>query len=163
MNLEELFQNAKHIVICGIGNDMRGDDAFGVLVASRLAEKVREEGVRIINCGEVPESYVGKITEEKPDLVVFVDAVDFKGRVGELIVTDPEGTLGEAVSTHGLPLRILVGYLKDVLPDTRFVLVGCQPASTGFLEEPCQEVLEAVERVTSYLEALIGRRSKSEA
>ncbi len=166
MNLEELFQNAKRVLICGIGNDMRGDDAFGVIVAQKLskmfkASKAMEErrDVLIMNCGEVPESYVGKITEFKPDLVIFVDAVDFGGEVGETVITDPEGTLGEALSTHGLPLRILVRYLKEVLgSDTKFILVGCQPASTGFLKEPCAEVKWAAERLTSYLATLLKDR-----
>jgi len=36
--LEEIFSGKKRVVICGIGNDIRGDDAFGVLVAEGLRE-----------------------------------------------------------------------------------------------------------------------------
>ncbi len=92
--LEEIFSGKKRIVICGIGNDIRGgDDAFGVLVAERLkGGLVKNQDVLIINCGEVPENYTSKIAGFEPDLVVFVDAVDFKGEVGgEFIIADPEG------------------------------------------------------------------------
>lgn len=142
--LEELFEGKKRVVICGIGNDVRGDDAFGVLVAERLKELVDSPNVLVLNCGEVPESYTGKIVEFKPDLVVFVDAVDFGGKHGEVIVADPEGTLGEAVSTHSLPLKVLVGYLKTRL-NAEFVLIGCQPAVMGLFQEPSDVIVERAE------------------
>ncbi|NJE42527.1 hydrogenase 3 maturation endopeptidase HyCI [Thermococcus sp. GR6] len=144
MELEELFQNAKRIVICGIGNEIRGDDAFGVFVAEILAELVKSPNVLVINCGEVPESYTGKIVNFKPDLVIFVDAVDFGGEHGELVVADPEGTLGEAVSTHSLPLKFLVQYLKTKV-NAKFVLLGCQPRSLGLFEEPSEVIRERAE------------------
>ena len=80
--LEEIFKGKKRIVICGIGNDIRGDDAFGVIVAERLKGMIEDPNVLIINCGEVPENYTGKIKDFEPDLVVFVDAVDFRGKSG---------------------------------------------------------------------------------
>ncbi len=155
LDLDEILRKSKNIVICGIGNDMRGDDAFGVIVADRLRDTITRRDVLIINCGEVPESYVGKIREFKPEAVVFIDAVDFGGNTGEVIVTDPEGTMGDAISTHSLPLRVLVRYLKETLPGTKFILIGCQPASTGFMEEPCESVKKAADNVTAYLRKLL--------
>ncbi|ASJ06777.1 hydrogenase 3 maturation endopeptidase HyCI [Thermococcus pacificus] len=152
--LEEIFAGKKRIVICGIGNDIRGDDAFGVLVAERLKELLDSPNVLVLNCGEVPESYVGKITSFKPDLVVFVDAVDFEGEHGELIITDPEGTVGEAVSTHSLPLRVFVKYLKTQIK-ADFVLMGCQPASTGLFEEPSELIKEMAERLAELLAGIL--------
>ncbi|ASJ14499.1 hydrogenase 3 maturation endopeptidase HyCI [Thermococcus radiotolerans] len=144
MELPELLRRARRVVVCGIGNEVRGDDAFGILVAERLKELVKNPNVLILNCGEVPESYTGKITKFEPDLVVFVDAVDFGGEHGEVILADPEGTLGEAVSTHSLPLKVLVGYLKTRL-NAEFVLLGCQPAVLGLFQEPSEVVVERAE------------------
>jgi len=142
MELPELLRKAKRIVVCGIGNEVRGDDAFGILVAERLKELVKNPNVLILNCGEVPESYTGKIIKFEPDLVIFVDAVDFGGEHGEVILADPEGTLGEAVSTHSLPLKILVGYLKSQI-NAEFVLLGCQPGNLGMFSEPSGVVIKA--------------------
>ncbi|WP_010479808.1 hydrogenase 3 maturation endopeptidase HyCI [Thermococcus zilligii] len=153
--LEEIFEGKKRIVICGIGNEVRGDDAFGVLVAEKLKELLKGLKVLVLNCGEVPESYMGKIISFKPDLVVFVDAVDFGGEHGELIIADPEGTVGEAVSTHSLPLRLLVKYLK-AQTKADFVLIGCQPASTGLFEEPSELIKERAEEVAEELARILG-------
>ncbi len=156
MELTELLGRANRVVVCGIGNEVRGDDAFGVLVAERLKELISEPNVLILNCGEIPESHTGKIISFNPDLVVFVDAVDFGGEHGELVVTDPEGTLGDAVSTHSLPLRILVGYLKSQL-NAEFVLAGCQPAVLGLFQEPSERVVERARELAEFLaESLRG-------
>ncbi|AMQ19380.1 hydrogenase 3 maturation endopeptidase HyCI [Thermococcus peptonophilus] len=152
--LEEIFSGKKRIVICGIGNDIRGDDAFGVLVAERLKGLVKNQDVLIINCGEVPENYTSKIAGFEPDLVVFVDAVDFKGEVGEFIIADPEGTLGEAVSTHGLPLKFVTQYMKNFIK-ADFALIGCQPGSTGLFEEPSELIRERAERLAQLLAKIL--------
>lgn len=153
--LEEIFTGKKRVAICGIGNDVRGDDAFGVLVAERLEELVKNPEVLILNCGEMPESYVGKISTFKPDLVVFVDAVHFGGEMGELIIADPLKTLGEAVSTHGLPLRIVASYLKEQT-GSEIVLIGCQPGSTALFEEPSELIRERAERLAELIAKILG-------
>ncbi len=153
--LEEIFEGKKRVVICGIGNDIRGDDAFGVLVAERLKELLDNPNVLVINCGEVPENYTGKIKDFKPELVVFVDAVDFKGDVGEYIIADPEGTIGEAVSTHGLPLKFVTGFMKKLIK-ADFVLIGCQPGSTGLFEEPSELIRERAERLAKLLAGILN-------
>lgn len=157
MNLEELFQNAKRVVICGIGNDIRGDDAFGVLVAERLKELLDNPNVLVLNCGEVPENCTGKIARFNPDLVVFVDAVDFGGEVGEYVIADPEGTLGEAVSTHGLPLKFVTQFMKTMVK-AEFVLIGCQPGSTGLFQEPSELIKERAERLAELLAGILKRK-----
>ena len=152
--LEEIFKGKKRIVICGIGNDIRGDDAFGVIVAERLKGMIEDPNVLVINCGEVPENYTGKIKEFNPDLVVFVDAVDFRGEVGEYIVADPEGTIGEAVSTHGLPLKFVTQFMKTMVK-AEFILIGCQPGSTGLFEEPSELIKERAERLAELLAGIL--------
>ncbi|NJE06293.1 hydrogenase 3 maturation endopeptidase HyCI [Thermococcus sp. M36] len=155
MELSDLLKNAERVVICGIGNDARGDDAFGVIVAERLKKLVKNPNVLVLNCGEVPESYTGKIVEFKPDLVVFVDAVDFGGEHGELVAADPEGTLGDAVSTHSLPLRVLVGYLKS-RTGAGFVLIGCQPKVLGLFQAPSEVIVERAEVLAESLAELLN-------
>ncbi|WP_297418833.1 hydrogenase 3 maturation endopeptidase HyCI [Thermococcus sp.] len=152
--LEEVFEGKKRIVICGIGNDIRGDDAFGVLVAGRLNELLDNPNILVINCGEVPENYTGKIRDFLPDLVVFVDAVGFNGEVGEYIIADPEGTIGEAVSTHGLPLKFVTRFMKTMI-NTDFILIGCQPGSTGLFEEPSELIKEKAERLAGLLAGIL--------
>ncbi|MFA4669272.1 hydrogenase 3 maturation endopeptidase HyCI [Pyrococcus kukulkanii] len=147
-DLREAIKKAERIVICGIGNELRSDDAFGVLFAERLKEKVRNENVLILNCGAVPESFLGKIIEFNPDLIIFVDAVHFNGKPGELIIADPEGTLGDAISTHGMPLKILMKFIKEHI-NAKAILIGCQPKSLEIFGKVSKEVEEALEKLLS--------------
>ncbi len=155
MGLEEFFKGAKKVVVCGIGNDVRGDDAFGVYVVGMLKEKVSNPKVVFLNCGEMPESYAGKIIRENPSHVVFVDAVHFEGKPGEIVLADPEGTLGEAFSTHKMPLKLLVSYLKQNV-NAKFILIGAQPKQTGLFVEMSKELKESAERLVSTLERILA-------
>ena len=154
MELEEFFKGAKKVVVCGIGNDVRGDDAFGVYVVGMLKEKVSNPKVVFLNCGEMPESYAGKIIRENPSHVVFVDAVHFEGKPGEIVLADPEGTLGEAFSTHKMPLKLLVRYLKQYTR-AKFILIGAQPKQTGLFVEMSEELRESAERLIKILEKIL--------
>ncbi|ACS90059.1 hydrogenase maturation peptidase HycI [Thermococcus sibiricus] len=155
MELEEFFKDAKRVLICGIGNDTRGDDAFGVYVVEKLKERISNQKVVFLNCGEMPESYAGKIIRENPSHVVFIDAVHFEGKPGEIVLADPEGTLGEAFSTHKMPLKLLVGYLKQNI-NSRFILIGAQPKQTGLFVEMSRELKDSAERLVNILERILA-------
>jgi hydrogenase 3 maturation protease len=73
-------------VIVGIGNDMRGDDAFGPMVVERLRGRVRAD---LIDAGVSPENCLGKLSALKPRVVLLVDAVDFDGAPGDMALLDP--------------------------------------------------------------------------
>lgn len=154
MELEEFFKDAKKVLICGIGNDTRGDDAFGVYVVEKLKEMISNQKVVFLNCGEMPESYTGKIIRENPSHVVFIDAVHFEGKPGEIVLADPEGTLGEAFSTHKMPLKLLVRYLKQHTR-AKFILIGAQPRQTGLFVEMSEELRESAERLVKILEKIL--------
>ena len=154
MELEEFFKDAKKVLICGIGNDTRGDDAFGVYVVEKLKEMISNQKVLFLNCGEMPESYTGKIIRENPSHVVFIDAVHFEGKPGEIVLADPEGTLGEAFSTHKMPLKLLVRYLKQYTR-AKFILIGAQPKQTGLFVEMSEELRESAEGLVKILEKIL--------
>ncbi|CAB49773.1 hydrogenase maturation peptidase HycI [Pyrococcus abyssi] len=141
------------VVICCIGNELKGDDAFGILVYERLKYIIKDKAI-IINCGNVPENYLGKIINANPDLVILVDAVHFGGKVGELVIVDPEETLGEAFSTHSLPLKFLTRFIKENT-NAKVLLLGCQPRSVEFLGEVSEEVKESVEKAVNYIIKLL--------
>ncbi|WP_175059332.1 hydrogenase maturation peptidase HycI [Thermococcus sp. 2319x1] len=153
--MEEFLKGAKKVVVCGIGNDLRGDDAFGVYVVEMLKERVSNPKVVFLNCGEMPESYTGKIIRENPTHVIFIDAVHFEGKPGEIALADPEGTLGEAFSTHRMPLKLLVSYLKEHI-NAKFILIGAQPKQTGLFVEMSEELKESAERLVGILERILA-------
>ncbi len=73
----------------------------------------------------------------------------------EYIIADPEGTIGEAVSTHGLPLKFMTQFMKTMVK-ADFVLIGCQPALTGLFEEPSGLIQERAERLARLLVEILN-------
>jgi len=112
------------VVIAGIGNRVRGDDALGPAVVDRLQGRVE---AALVDCGEVPERYLGAITERAPQSVVLIDAVDLEAAPGSVAML-AEGELPDRLgTTHNTPLRVLMHYLAAET-GARITLLAVQPA-----------------------------------
>lgn len=110
----------KTLVMC-IGNRYGGDDGVG----SFIAELLRESNIDAIDAGTTPENYTGVIKQYQPDKLVIVDAVDMNLEAGEARII-PEDAIGEMhITTHGIPLSVLIKYLKQYIAD--IILIGIQP------------------------------------
>lgn len=153
-------ESARFLVL-GIGNRLRGDDAIGSIVAEQLARRGR---IPAIDCGEVPDNHVGRIWELAPADVVIVDACDFGGRPGEVRVfaeAELERIAGAPLSTHQIPLPMLIGLIRMKEGIARRVrLVGVQPAKIDYFSEGLTEpAREAIPRVKAVIRRLVqGKR-----
>lgn len=105
----------------GIGNILNGDDGIGPWVAQNFLH----ENWKTIDCGTIPENFTGSLIKWKPDLVVLVDAADMGLPPGEIRRIPPEMISALHLSTHSLPLSLLMNYLQDTIK--KMVLVGIQP------------------------------------
>ena len=149
----ELKERLKgNIVIACIGNELKGDDAAGPSLAKALHNKIRAQ---VINCAEVPESYTGKIKELKPDTIVIVDAVDLKATPGSVSIIEKD-KLDEMklYSTHNVPLRILMDYLRLETKADIF-LIGIQPSHLVFSSHLSDEVERAVTSLADIFQKLL--------
>jgi hydrogenase 3 maturation protease len=124
----------KPVVVIGVGSEMRGDDAFGVLAARELAAVLGDEtpGVEVLEGGVAPENLAERAARSSPRTVVLIDAADFDGKPGELKLLDPE-ELGWSLGggTHAPSLELLATYLKERC-GARTIMLAARPASTEF-------------------------------
>ena len=155
------------ILVAGIGNLFRGDDAFGVEVAHRLAARPLPPGVRVVDFGIRGLDLAYAILDGY-DVVILVDAISRGGAPGTLCVLEPDpedpATLpdrGQAVDGHGMDLPAvfhLVRALGGTLPP--LYLVGCEPAALGSEEDGAlglsEPVLAAVGGAIGLVEAVIA-------
>src|SRR4051794_2122170 len=122
------------VLIAGIGNIFFGDDAFGVEVARRLAQRPQPEGVRVVDFGIRGLDLTYALLDGY-ETVVLVDAAPRGGQPGALYVLEPElgaaegaDAPGPMVELHNLdPQKVL--RLARALGGqvARVVLVGCEP------------------------------------
>jgi hydrogenase maturation protease len=148
------------LLVAGIGNIFLGDDAFGVEVARRLAERPLPEGVRVVDYG-IRSYDLAYALMDGWDQVILVDAVPRGGQPGTIYVIEPDlEQLGEPnLDAHSMDpvavlqlVRALGGEVK------RMLVVGCEPAnidaseSGGFglsapVEAAVEEAIRAVEEI----------------
>ena len=117
-----------NVVVVGVGNPLRGDDAAGCLVARRLHGT---PGVRVIEAEEVPESFVGDIAAAVPDAVALVDAVDLGREPGAVAVLEKEQVAAYAPTTHRMPLSLVMEVAHRRTGADVF-LIAVQPSRVDF-------------------------------
>lgn len=122
---------SRGLLLVGIGNTTRKDDAAGVRVVTRLRGKV-PEGVSLLDAGTTPENYSSTIKRMKPRRMIFFDAVEMGAPAGVYRFVDEETLVSQTVSTHKQPLSMLMRVLRDGLPEAEIRLVGIQPKTTDF-------------------------------
>jgi hydrogenase maturation protease len=155
----------RKLLIAGIGNIFLGDDAFGVEVTKRLAQRTLPEGVGVADFGIRSYDLAYALMDDW-DLVIMVDALPRGGRPGTLYTFEPElpaeGDLPPSLDAHTMnPVAVL--QLVKALGGSlgRILVVGCEPAT---LEPDPQgniglstPVAAAVDEAVSMLEELIIR------
>ena len=125
------------ILVAGVGNQLRADDAFGVVVAHRLMAMELRPGVKVVETGIGGIALVQEL-QEGYDALIVVDAVDRGRPPGHVMlialdvphVDDMEwGERYDFLADVHLatPERALImSKALGVLPDRTF-MVGCQP------------------------------------
>jgi hydrogenase 3 maturation protease len=136
--LGAIFETSRRIVVLGIGNAGRGDDAAGVLIATKLVRfgptsprtpETKSRAVKIIVGHDIPESTTGEIRAFSPDVAILVDSAAGKEPPGTIALISSKNIAEDAFLTHRVPLRLLIRYLEEGV-GCRVVLLGIQPKTT---------------------------------
>jgi hydrogenase maturation protease len=151
------------ILIAGVGNIFRGDDAFGCEVVRRLATRALAPGVRVADFGIHGHDLAYAILDGY-DAVILVDAVARGGEPGTLYALEldpnepadpPRLTGGHAIDLPAVfrIVRAMGGTFPPVC------LVGCDPGDLGPEDEGAmglsEPVAAAVDRAVGQVEALL--------
>ena len=150
--LKEFISGAKRIAILGIGNDLRTDDGLGPFIIAGLQTK--HPDVFIENVGSVPEAFARPLAEFGAERVIMIDAASMRKPVGyiELVTKDRIG--GIAISTHSMPLSLLMSYLEQQTGGET-ILLGIQPQSIQFGEGLTPEVHKIAQKLISTIDTIL--------
>ena len=113
------------IVLVGVGNRYRGDDAAGSILAERLSSLKK---IAAIDSGEIPENYTYDVKQLTPKTIIFVDAVDVGIEPGQVVLLKPSQLTEKRFSTHRPSLRLVMEYLAKETK-AQIYLLGLQPKS----------------------------------
>ncbi|MPM60796.1 Hydrogenase 3 maturation protease [bioreactor metagenome] len=136
----------------GIGNELNGDDAAGILVAQKLwaGAEIPANCLSIV-AGSLPENASGPLRRFGPDLVIFVDAADSGLPSGTVSWLAEDQIGGFSASSHTLPLTVLGGFLRNEL-GCHIEYLGIQPQSIEYLEGVSETMIQSIDRIVQELQ-----------
>lgn len=119
------------VLVIGIGNRDRGDDAIGSIIAENL---IKEGFLNVLDCERIPENYLAKIVEKRPKKIIFIDAGDFGSELGELRIFKKDewrSFKNFTFSTHTLPLEMFCSLIEK-LTNSEIYILGIQVKDISF-------------------------------
>lgn len=145
------------IAVVGIGDELQPTDRLG-MVAAKEVEALRLPGVGVHLAGTLPESYTAPIRRSRPDRVVLLDAAEMGMRPGTVAILSTGQVRGARLSTHALPLTVLIEYLEKTM-DVPVTLIGIQPDPRSHGPSLTAAEQAAVARIVCTFQRLLGPRT----
>ncbi len=143
------------VAIIGIGNELRGDDAIGLLAAEKMEKEIGKECKTLLLKTNAPENIVGTVSEFHPDIIIAVDAADYGGLPGDVRIIDPKAD-ERPNSTHSAPLGIFFEALKNA-SNAKAYLVGIQIKTNAFGEGISKEVMRSLDHAVSLGRMIVNK------
>ncbi len=161
-DLIELLKGCKKLVIMGVGNELKGDDAIGVYVIKRLMnyfiennnlnnEILKIKNLYLINAGTVPDFYTDILKEIKPTHIIIIDCALMNEMPGKVKIIKEDEIINYSLSTHTLPISFIIKYLKNFV-NFDVIIIGIQPKVIDF----CPMSKEVIESGDKLIETLIN-------
>ncbi len=151
------------MAILGVGNELRGDDAAGVVLVRALQRQIGRvpEGVLLLDAGCAPENFVGTLRRFEPKVVLLIDAAQLDESPGTLRVLDVAQAQG-ALSTHSFSPRLFARYISTALP-CEILILGIQPSDTALGAPLSPRVRLQIHRAARAIVALLESGERNAA
>lgn len=131
------------MVIVGLGNPQRGDDAAGLVLLAGIGKSALS-GALLVSAGTTPENSLQQILSADPNIVVFLDACRFGGSPGDIRWLDPGEIEDAGISTHAYSIMVIEKFLNLEKPvECRYL--GIQPGTMEDGVGLSEEVLAGIE------------------
>ena len=148
------------ILVAGVGNIFRGDDAFGVEVVRTLAARGLPNDVRVVDFGIRGHDLAYALLDGY-DGAVLIDAARRGGRPGTLYLIEPDARPASPLTgldSHSVCLPAvfeLVRLMNGRLPPMR--LIGCEPQTLGTEQDGAMGLSEPVAAAVEPAADLVAR------
>lgn len=154
--LKAFLKGSTRIALLGVGSELCGDDAAGIMVAHRLDHACRKRKSLAVFFGfSAPENLTGPIKKFAPQRLIIVDTANFKALPGEVKIIPIGKTGGVSFSTHRLPLKVIADYLLKTAR-CKTLVIAIKPKSVSYGAAICAEVKEATSSVFGLIKEVIN-------
>ena len=128
-------RDANKLAFVGIDEEKLSDDGVGPYIISELLNFSNEK-VLFINAGIDPMSRIEEVIEFHPSHLILVDTCTLNKPPGTVAIIERD-TIKEVVpiSTHTIPIHIVVDLIVEKLPNLNVFMIGIVPESLeGFTD-----------------------------
>jgi hydrogenase 3 maturation protease len=156
--LEAILKGARKTVVMAVGDELDPRDCLGHLAGRRISA-LNLKAVDVLLTSQMPENFTSVVRRMKPSHVVLIDAAEMGRSPGDVAIIDAGKISATRVSTHAMPLSVLMEYLEKELK-VKVALVGIQPTASeeyGEAEQP-PAIQRGIERIASGIKAATGGR-----
>ena len=106
-----------------------------------------KEDFTVLDCGVVPENYTSVVKNHNPDNLIIIDAVEMGLSPGEARIVPKEKIGVMHISTHGIPISVIINYLEQYVKN--IVFIGVQPKTmsgpmTDFVKKSADKIVEYI-------------------
>lgn len=165
------MENQTRILITGVGNELRQDDAFGVLLAQKLLlEASFPSSVKVLESGSAGIHLVQELFD-KYEVLIILDVVAWGGKPGsihfkeievkdirEFPAEEKNNFLADAHYINPLKALMLAKAL-DVLP-SKVIFLGCETAENenigiGMSNEVADAIPVAYQKILNWVDGML--------
>lgn len=129
------LKDASKIAFMGIGEEKLADDAVGIYIISELL-KYSNDKFLFINAGIDPMGRIDDIIEFQSSHLVLLDTCTLDKPPGTIAIIERENIHEYVpISSHTIPIHIVIDLLAEKLPDINVFMIGFVPESLeGFTQ-----------------------------
>jgi hydrogenase 3 maturation protease len=138
-------QQGKNYMLMGLGNICRGDDGIG----SFIAQNFQSDDWLVLDCGTTPENFTSLVKRSRPEYLVIVDAAQMNLEPGEFRVIPSERIDKFYLTTHNIPLSLLICYLDKWVG--KIILIGIQPERMEDFQRISERVQDSARNIIEIL------------
>ena len=155
--IKRRLKGAKKIVVMAVGDELDPRDCLGILAGKRISS-LRLRQVKVLLTSQMPENYTSVVRRERPSHIVLIDAAEMGGAPGDVRLIHPGSVVATRVSTHAMPLSLLMGYLEKELKAS-VLLIGIQPSTTRrfWAHDQPPGIVKGIERIARGLKEALWR------
>ncbi|MCL0087118.1 hydrogenase maturation protease [Thermodesulfovibrionales bacterium] len=149
--LSKVISKTERVLIVGLGNILREDDGVGIYVVNGLEKRGLQNFV--IDAGTAPQNYIHRIRRSSLEVIILIDAVDFRGRPGEIIFEDiyKIDEIAPSTTTHKFPIKTFAQLIRGLVGDIEIYLLGIQPRRIGYDFNLSEDIKESGDDIINSL------------
>ena len=155
--LVSFLNDAKFVVIIGMGNELRADDAVGLHIV-RLLKPYTNNRLQVFEGHMTPEAFIGPACAVHPTHLLIVDAAELQKKPGVWQILSSDDVEEGLFTTHAIPATEVAAEIQRRC-GSKVAFLGIQPKSRDISLSLSRECQQAAKKIADIIQRIIATPS----